>query len=123
MLEVKLYQGLSTNPNDCTFLGTIRIENLPPAPKGELDIVIDFILAVNGRLRVQATIGDLTKDIEIENIFSVKNTKQEKDTFKDTFLSLAISTNNEKVIQLFEKREKASEEEKEEIESEILMAL
>ena len=123
VLEVKLYQGLSTNPNDCTFLGTIRIENLPPAPKGELDIVIDFILAVNGRLRVQATIGDLTKDIEIENIFSVKNAEQEKDTFKDTFLSLAISTNNEKVIQLFEKREKASEEEKEEIESEILMAL
>lgn len=123
VLEVKLYQGLSSNPKECTFLGTIKIENLPPAPKGELDIIIDFILAVNGRLRVQATIGDLTKDIEIENIFSVKNTVEEKDTFKDTFLPLAVSTNNEKVIELFKRREEASDEEKENIESEILMSL
>ena len=123
VLEVKLYQGLSSNPKECTFLGTIKIENLPPAPKGELDIIIDFILAVNGRLRVQATIGNLTKDIEIENIFSVKNTVEEKDTFKDTFLPLAVSTNNEKVIELFKRREEASDEEKENIESEILMSL
>lgn len=122
VLEVKLYQGLSSNPEECTFLGTIKIENLPPASKGELDIIIDFILAVNGRLRVQATIGDLTKDIEIENIFSVKNTIEEKDTFKDTFLPLAISTNNKKVIELFKRREEASDEEKENIESEILMS-
>lgn len=123
VLEVKLYQGLSSNPNDCTFLGTIRIENLPQAPKGELDIIIDFILAVNGRLRVQATIGDLTKDIEIENIFSVKNTTLQKDTFKDTFLSLAMDTDNTKVIELFKKREEVFGEEREAIESEILMAL
>ncbi len=123
VLEVKLYQGLSSDPSNCTFLGTIRIENLPPAKKGELDILLDFILSVDGRLHVQATIGDLTEEIEIENIFSVKNTSELKDTFQDTFLPLAISTNNNKVIELFEKRKIASDEEKENIESEILMSL
>lgn len=118
-LEIQLYQGVSTNPEECVFLGTISVDNLPRKRRGELDVVIKFILMLDGRLRVQAVVEDTTKEIEIENIFSVNNAKQ-KDDFRDLFYEKALQENNERAIQLFEEREHVPADNRAEIEEKIL---
>lgn len=118
-LEIQLYQGISTNPKDCTHIGTISVDNLPPKRKGELDVVIKFILMLDGRLRVQAVVDDTTKEIEIENILSV-NESEERDTFKDIFYTKAVKENNVKALDLFTKRDSIPNSSRAEIEEQIL---
>lgn len=125
-LEIQLYQGVSTRPEDCIFLGTITVEDLPRKRKGELDVIIKFMLLIDGRLKVQAVVNDLVKEINIENIFSAnsKNSfvKIEQDDFKDLFYQKAVNEGNEEAIRLFEERDKISPDNRTAIEEKILEA-
>lgn len=121
-LEVELYQGMSTSPSECIFLGSIRVDDLPRKRCGELDVTIKFILQIDGRLKVQAVVEEETKELEIENIFSVSDNR-ETDEFKDTFYQMAVDTNNKLVLDLFLERDKLPADKREDIEGQILEAL
>lgn len=123
ILEIKLYQGLSINPKECIFLGKIKIENLPKAKAGDLLIIIDFILNIKGQLKVQATIGDIVKEIKIENIFSSNSNIQNIDEFEELYLPLAVSKNNIEALNLFKKRKALERIQRDIIEGEILNIL
>lgn len=118
-LEIQLYQGVSTRPEDCTHIGTISVDNLPLKRKGELDVTIKFILMLDGRLKVQAVIEDTVKEIEIENILSVSEDK-DKDDFRNIFYTKAVKENNKKALDLFDEREKIPKSNRAEIEEKIL---
>lgn len=123
VLEIKLYQGLSIHPKDCTFLGKIRIENLPMAKAGELLILVDFILDIKGRLKVQATVNDITQELKIDNIFSAASNFKDTDEFEEIYKPLALKTNNIEVLDLFEKRKSTDGIERDTIEGKILTLL
>ena len=118
-LEIQVYQGVSNDPEQCTYLGTIKVDDLPKKKRGEVDIVIKFILNIDGRLKVQAVVEDITKEIEIENIFSAGN-KKEKDEFKELFYQKALAENNKEVLELFKERDAIPEDNRAEIEGRIL---
>lgn len=72
-ITVHLYQGLSTKPEKCTYLGRITVEGIPPKPAGDVCVTLTFILNGQGRLKVVSRVDgvDREEELVIDNIFSV----------------------------------------------------
>ena len=52
-LSLKIYEGNNKYVNKNTYLGELKVENLPK--KGKIDFNLNFIIDVNGELKVQVT--------------------------------------------------------------------
>ena len=53
-LELAVFQGDSPRASECEYLGTVRLQGLPAAPKGEVRLSIDFSLGQEGILSLAA---------------------------------------------------------------------
>jgi molecular chaperone DnaK len=53
-LELQVFQGDSPKASECEYLGTVRIADLPPRPRGEVRIAVEFGLGAEGILTVSA---------------------------------------------------------------------
>ncbi len=54
-VEINVFQGESWKAEENTYLGTIKITELPPLPMGEVKINVKFIVNSEGILKVEAT--------------------------------------------------------------------
>jgi heat shock protein 1/8 len=52
--EIKVLEGERSRSKDCNILGTFMLQDLPPARRGTLEIVVDYDLDANGILLVSA---------------------------------------------------------------------
>jgi molecular chaperone DnaK len=53
-LELQVFQGDSTKVSECEYLGTLKVGNLPPRPRGGVQIEVEFSLGAEGILSVAA---------------------------------------------------------------------
>ncbi len=55
IVEINIFQGEAWSAEDNTFLGSIKIKDIPPLPQGEFKVNVRFIINSEGILRVEAT--------------------------------------------------------------------
>jgi molecular chaperone DnaK len=53
-LELQVFQGDAASVSDCEYLGAVRVPGLPPRPKGEVRVSVEFALGTEGILAVTA---------------------------------------------------------------------
>jgi molecular chaperone DnaK len=53
-LELAVFQGDSPKVSECEYLGTVRVTGLPPRPRGEVKVAVEFALGAEGILGVTA---------------------------------------------------------------------
>ncbi len=53
-LELAVFQGDSHKVSECEYLGTLRVQGLPPRPRGEVRVSVEFSLGAEGILHVSA---------------------------------------------------------------------
>jgi molecular chaperone DnaK len=53
-LELQVFQGDAPRVTDCEYVGTFRIPNLPPQPRGQVRVAVEFALGAEGILTVTA---------------------------------------------------------------------
>jgi molecular chaperone DnaK len=53
-LELQVFQGDSPKVAECEYLGTVRVPNLPPGPRGSVKVAVEFALGGEGILAVTA---------------------------------------------------------------------
>lgn len=72
-IRIDLYQGLSKRPDECTYLGYLRMTGFPDKPAGEVKVKVSFILSAQGRLRVSTKVSGVedVKELVIDSIFNV----------------------------------------------------
>jgi len=77
---VRVFQGEHRDVNDNKMIGSFRLENLPPAPAGQMDIDVTFRVDENGLLSVQAmAVGlGLNQKIEVQNALQLSAEEIEK---------------------------------------------
>lgn len=120
-ITVHVYQGLSGNPKECTYLGRLTLTDIPKAPAGDVDVVVSFILTGQGRLKIISRIDGIDKEeaLVIDNIFDVKSEAaldsdagsgqsessegmSPQDDFEEVFLPMAEG--NDDVLAMFKTR-------------------
>lgn len=120
-ITVHVYQGLSGNPKECTYLGRLTLTDIPKAPAGDVDVVVSFILTGQGRLKIISRIDGIDKEeaLVIDNIFDVKSEAalysdagsgqsessegmSPQDDFEEVFLPMAEG--NDDVLAIFKTR-------------------
>lgn len=80
-VNVRLFQGNSVIPENCLEIGTIRIDNIRKAPKGEVKVGISLTINADSILKCKTVVDDIYKEIELDlnSIESKKElTKEEK---------------------------------------------
>lgn len=87
-ISIDVYQGLSTSPKECTYLGRLRLANIPRAPAGEVVVNVSFMLNGQGLLKVISTIAgvDREEELVIDNIFAVSNDAGSTDIGSEAYL-------------------------------------
>jgi molecular chaperone DnaK len=53
-LELTVFQGDSAKAAECEYLGTVKVDGLPAAPKGAVRVAVEFALGAEGILSVSA---------------------------------------------------------------------
>jgi molecular chaperone DnaK len=51
-LELQVFQGDALRVSECEYLGTVRVGGLPPRPRGEVRVALEFALGNEGILTV-----------------------------------------------------------------------
>lgn len=114
MLQLKLYQGFSKDPKECTFLGTITVDNLPYGGEERLDVDIALLLNTQGNLKITSKVQGIEKvhSLVIDNIFSATSADEadtileslEQDDFVTAFYD-KLKDNQEAIDLLFKRQE------------------
>lgn len=109
-----VYQGVSKNPDKCTYLGKLTIEDVPPKPAGEVKVYVNFLLTAEGQLRIISSVDGKDKEetLVIDNIFAVNTGSENDDTesskteyfdeFEEAFFDGL--RNNKEAVDLFARR-------------------
>lgn len=123
-VTVHLYQGLSSKPEKCTYLGRISVDGIPQRPAGDVCVTLSFILTGQGRLKVVSRVDgvDREEELVVDNIFTVgeesksENPRIESTTFetRDDFEFMIMdamqdSYLRESVIEMLLKRRNLTE--------------
>lgn len=113
VITLHLYQGLSSDPKKCTYLGKLVLENIPEKLAQEVTVDITFILNGQGRLKIFSKIDGVEREesLVIDNIFNVKDKSRRnkkslepQDDFEKVFLE--DLKDNEECVELFMERRK-----------------
>lgn len=114
-VTVHVFQGLSANPDKCTYLGRVTVDGVPPKPAGEVSVKLTFVLTSEGRLKVISRVDGVDKEEElvVDNIFT-SNASEEvqvkggalapEDDFETMVLDTAGDDNADIVAMLVERR-------------------
>lgn len=113
-ITVHLFQGLSSKPEKCTYLGRISVDGIPPKPAGDVCVTLSFILNGQGRLRVVSRVDgvDREEELVVDNIFTVGDAQDDKPATpafetKDDFEYMvvdAVGTDNAEIMGLLLRR-------------------
>lgn len=150
MVQVHVYQGYSKLASECTYLGTVTVDNLPnksvgagcgdagagcgveDGGDGRLEVTICFILSATGQLKVTSVVEGVEREenLIIDNIFSVKGSDGvgvvgdfvPEDDFELAFYD-AVSDNADAMQLMRQRREEVDGSERESIEAKILELL
>ena len=68
--ELAVFQGESQTAGECEYLGTLRLEGLPPGPRGMVKIAVTFELGAECLLTVKAR--ELNTGREVQAVMSTK---------------------------------------------------
>jgi molecular chaperone DnaK len=68
--ELVVFQGESQTAGECEYLGTLRLEGLPPGPRGMVKIAVTFELGAECLLTVKAR--ELNTGRQVEAVMSAK---------------------------------------------------
>lgn len=124
-VQVMLFQGISTDYHDCTFIGQICVKGVPPAKAGDIPVILSFTLNAQGRLQVKSNVQGIEQDQEliVENIFNVSTQQSSEylDEFERAFMPLLEG--NAEATTLFAQRRLCGEEDKAAIEERIMTLL
>lgn len=73
-ITLHVFQGLSSKPNEDTYLGKLTLTDIPQAPAGEVCVMVNFLLNDQGRLKIVSSIDgqDREETLVIDNIFDVE---------------------------------------------------
>ncbi len=68
--ELVVFQGESQTAGECEYLGTLRLEGLPPGPRGMVKIAVTFELGAECLLTVKAR--ELNTGRQVQTVMSTK---------------------------------------------------
>ena len=115
-----MFQGLSSDPAEDTYLGKLVLDDIPIKPAGEVCVAVSFMLNDQGRLRIVSSIEgrDREEELVIDNIFDVsdadsefssgkRDAKEYLDDFEESFMPLL--SGNAEAAELFKRRRTAIE--------------
>lgn len=73
-VTLKVYQGLTKDPRECTYLGDLTIKGVPKAPAGTVNILVNFILNGQGQLKIVSRVDGVEKEEQliINNIMDIE---------------------------------------------------
>lgn len=113
-ISLKIYQGIYSEPERCTYLGLLRIPNIPKRNAGDVSVKVSFMLSSQGRLTIVANCDGVETPVEliVDSIFNVAKASMNGsiefkpvDDFEEGFADIIDS--NPKVLELIEKRRAA----------------
>jgi molecular chaperone DnaK len=74
-IDVHIYQGLSPLKEECLYLGTLRMDNLPKGLAGKVVIRVTLKVDTNGLLKCAVKVNEQVKEVELVNLFGSQETK------------------------------------------------
>ena len=113
-VTVHVYQGLSVKPENCTYLGRVTVEGVPPKPAGDVAVRLTFVLTSEGRLKVISRVDgvDAEQELIVDNIFTSNTAEQAQQKTRDfdpqdDFETMVIDTiddDNSDILNLLKQR-------------------
>ena len=99
-VTVHVYQGLSSKPEKCTYLGRITVEGIPKKPAGDVCVTLSFILTGQGRLKVISRVDGVDREEEliIDNIFSVEDAGKPESNAEEQAVAFATQDDFEFMV-------------------------
>lgn len=67
-INVMIYSGNSSIPEECTELGLLKIENTEMGPAGTVGVVVKLSIDSNGLLSCETRVGDKFKKATLQNV-------------------------------------------------------
>lgn len=83
-INVDVYQGESIMAAECTFLGTLQIDNIPKGKAGTISIAIQLNVNAEGLLKCKVKVGGITEEKVLVNLFAGSEEKKESKATVDT---------------------------------------
>lgn len=77
VISVDVYQGNSPIEEECTFLGTLKIDNIPKGPAGTVPILVKLTVNAEGLLKCAVKVGDIFEEKTLVNLFAGTIEKKE----------------------------------------------
>lgn len=81
-IKVELYEGDSVFPEECTWLGTLTVDNIPMGKAGEVMVDIRLIIDIDGLLVCEVAAGEAKATQTFSNILG--NIEKKKQTLTRT---------------------------------------
>lgn len=78
-VDIRIYQGERAMAGDNKYLGSVRLEGIPPAPRGVPQIAVTFEIDANGCINVQAEDSVSKKPATVKLVLDGGLTKKEVD--------------------------------------------
>lgn len=117
---VDVYQGNSSIPEECSYLGRLEVDDLPKGKSGEIVIAITLSVNADGVLKCTAKINNIVKTLELVNIFKGNKsnttmddrTKKKLTRWRRQAIKLENKDNREKLLASLDEFEKGNLSEK-----------
>lgn len=71
-IDVKVFSGNSTIPEDCCELGTLVVENTEMGPAGTVGVMVKLAVDSNGLLECSVKVGDNYEVVSLKNVFGTE---------------------------------------------------
>lgn len=102
-INVIVYSGNSTVPENCVNLGTLVLDNKKMGPAGTVGVVVKLSVDSNGSLQCSAGVDGNFKEVSLRNVFGteqVKSTRKERQCSR--WRAYALKLDDEKRDKLLE---------------------
>lgn len=75
-VEIKVYSGNSSLEEDCVYLGSLIVDNIPKGKAGEVGVYVQLSIDSNGSLECYVISGDSKKKATLTNVLGNEVTKK-----------------------------------------------
>lgn len=107
VISIDVYQGNSIIEEECTFLGALKIDNIPKGPAGTVSIYVRLSVNAEGLLKCAVNVGNRYEEKTLVNLFASSDndgTPNNSDALANNFTN--IQERKYKRWSLFAKRSK-----------------
>jgi molecular chaperone DnaK len=77
VVQIEVYEGLSVLKEECLYLGSIVVDNLPKKEAGKVPVYIVMAIDTDGLLKVSVETPNGIKEVELVNLFGKTAEKKE----------------------------------------------